>query len=136
MFSEDSWLLYLQFLHAFLNRNQEIVELTGSKEKSDECLEYTISLAEEKGFSPNNPSFFKSLVKKGIPLHPQFILNQIAKFRQVNTGRTLMYCAVRRVTKRSKVKDIKAVELLCSLGYPMYEANVDGESIFFEVFSP
>ena len=47
-----------------------------------------------------------------------------------------MSCAVRRVTKWSKVKDIKAVEVLCSLGYPMYEANADGESIFFEVFSP
>ena len=76
------------------------------------------------------------MLKKGIPLHPTFIMEQIGKYRKRECGRTLMHFAMRRQVKRRKFDNAKEIELLLQLGYPMYEACSEGYSILVAVVSP
>ena len=93
-------------------------------------------MVEEKPFELNSVTFFKRLLKKGIPLHPTIVLEQIAKYRKQECGRTLLHFAMKRAARQRKVHDAKEIEILLHLGYPMYEATTDGDSILYDVLSP
>ena len=74
----------------------------------------------------------RNLLREEIPLHPNFILDQISKYREADSGLTVLHYAIRKALI-SLNSGFNFVKPLLEIGFPMYEANGNGESVLAEL---
>ena len=71
-------------------------------------------------------TYIRRLTEKDCFIHPQIILEQIGIITAPETGNTILHSAIEHALK---TKEVRHVETLLDLDYPMYFANKKGQSI-------
>ena len=71
-------------------------------------------------------TYIRRMIEKDCFIHPGIIIEQIGVITLPESGHTILHSAIEHALK---TKEVRHVETLLDLNYPMYFANKKGQSI-------